>query len=168
MISKEAKKKYDKEYRYNNEEKLKKLQREYYQKNKEKIKARIKKYRQENPDAEDKDKRKARSKRYRKKHSLKCRMAIWKRRGINVTYESYKEMFENQEGKCAICGVSESKLKYKLCLDHDHRDGSARGLLCRKCNSVLGMIERESEKDFRDPLPILKNAIIYISAKSEK
>jgi len=163
MISKEAKRKYDKEYREKNKEKRKEYDKENYQKNKEKIKARVEKYRQEN--LEDKERRRTRSKKYREKHPLKCRMVQWKGRGINITYDGYKEMLKKQKSKCAICGVEESELKYKLCLDHDHRNGEPRGLLCRKCNSVLGMIERESEKDFRDPIPILKNAIKYIGKK---
>jgi hypothetical protein len=152
MTSKEAKKEYHKEYH-----------KKYYQKNKEEIKARVKKYRQENPGAEDQDKRKARSKRYREKNPIKSRLWTWKKRGIDITIDGYKKIYKEQEGCCRICGVNESDLKDRLCLDHDHRSGRVRGLLCRKCNSMLGFIERETEGSLRDPIPILKKAIIYIS-----
>lgn len=45
-------------------------------------------------------------------------------------------------GKCAICG----KEKDKLCIDHDHKTGEVRGLLCIKCNSNLGWYENNKEK----------------------
>lgn len=43
-----------------------------------------------------------------------------------------------QDGKCAICGQSEQELRRKLVLDHDHKTGKIRGLLCPRCNSMLG------------------------------
>jgi hypothetical protein len=165
MISKEAKRDYDKEYRKKNKEKAQKFQQEYYQTNKEKIKARIKKYRIEHPEKENKDKRKARSKRYRDNNPIKSRLSVWKSRGIKITVEDYKKIYKDQEGCCYICGVPEEKLKNKLCLDHNHKTGNPRGLLCHKCNSMIGFIERGYEVDFRDPIPILKNAISYISNK---
>ena len=79
-----------------------------------------------------------------------------------------EEIYQKQEGKCAICKVDESEFKSKLCLDHNHRNGHPRGLLCRKCNSVLGMFERNLKGEFRDPLPLLKNAILYIGGNSRK
>lgn len=53
-----------------------------------------------------------------------------------------------QEGKCAICRVSK-----ELCLDHDHRTGLARGLLCRSCNQREGMTDDPDVKAYRENPP---------------
>jgi len=42
-------------------------------------------------------------------------------------------MFEDQEGKCFVCGEEK-----KLRVDHDHKTKKVRALLCNHCNSVLG------------------------------
>lgn len=168
MISKEAKKEYDRERRLKKKEYFKEYSKKYYKENRAAILKRIKKYRKENPHAGDKEKRKLRSKRYREKNSLKSRMAVWKRRAINITIGDYEETYKKQEGKCAICEVHESEFKSKLCLDHNHENGNPRGLLCRKCNSVLGMFERGLGGELRNSLPLLKNAILYIGKNSRK
>ena len=55
--------------------------------------------------------------------------------GISLT--DYNRMFAEQEGKCWICSMHSSKLKYPLQVDHSHITGIVRGLLCNKCNSML-------------------------------
>lgn len=52
-------------------------------------------------------------------------------------------------GKCAICGSS-----YRLHIDHDHKTGQLRGLLCHFCNTGLG--------HFRDSPERLRAAIAYL------
>jgi len=42
----------------------------------------------------------------------------------------YFDLFDKQEGRCAICGRHQKELKHKLSLDHDHATGVIRGLLC--------------------------------------
>ncbi len=53
-------------------------------------------------------------------------------------------MLEEQNGVCAICGKPETKIfKNKvisLAVDHDHKTGKVRSLLCYRCNGVLGLI----------------------------
>jgi ferric-dicitrate binding protein FerR (iron transport regulator) len=49
---------------------------------------------------------------------------------------AYHRLLREQDGKCAICRVSESRRK--LDLDHDHATGMVRGLLCNSCNLGLG------------------------------
>ena len=60
-----------------------------------------------------------------------------------------------QNHACAICG---RVMKDKLFLDHCHKSGKLRGLLCCTCNSGLGM--------FKDNPELLDNAIRYL--KGEK
>ncbi len=60
------------------------------------------------------------------------------RRGI--TKEAYDEMLQAQGDECKTCsrpaGESRGGL---LCIDHDHRTGRVRGLLCHNCNVILGL-----------------------------
>ncbi len=46
---------------------------------------------------------------------------------------------------CDLCGVPESKFKYKLHVDHDHNNGKPRGLLCTICNSCISWYEKHQE-----------------------
>ncbi len=64
------------------------------------------------------------------------------------------EMYEEQDGCCKICGRDD--LLETLAIDHCHRNGKVRGLLCKKCNAGLGY--------FDDNIGKLKNAIDYLRA----
>jgi hypothetical protein len=70
------------------------------------------------------------------------RRAEWLKRAYGITVEQYNNLFELQEGCCALCGVApEDKPFHGLHVDHDHLTGKIRGLLCRWCNSMLGRVE---------------------------
>jgi len=51
-----------------------------------------------------------------------------------MTVEEYDERLASQGAKCAICSI---KPEYALHVDHDHRTGYVRGLLCIGCNRIL-------------------------------
>jgi hypothetical protein len=49
-------------------------------------------------------------------------------------------MYEEQNGRCAICQKFPLSSKtFDLYVDHDHKTGKVRHLLCMKCNALLGM-----------------------------
>lgn len=71
-----------------------------------------------------------------------------------ITLEDYNKMLAMQSGVCMICGQEESNGK-RLAIDHDHKTGAVRGLLCNHCNIGLG-------KFFDDP-SLLTAAINYLN-----
>lgn len=75
-----------------------------------------------------------------------------------ITTEVYDALVESQGGVCAICKAppSEKKNHPLLYVDHNHITKEVRGLLCRDCNSALGL--------FQDSPDVLKNAISYLSS----
>lgn len=73
-----------------------------------------------------------------------------------VTPEGFAELLESQLGGCAICHEPHVEgIKGKgLCVDHCHKTGAVRGLLCRNCNSGIGML--------KDSLTIVQSAARYL------
>lgn len=56
-------------------------------------------------------------------------------KGLGVTDAEYAAMLARQGGGCAICGTTPKTRR--LNVDHDHRTGAVRGLLCHRCNRAL-------------------------------
>lgn len=57
------------------------------------------------------------------------------RRKYGIDHSQYESMFVQQGGVCAICGKSQ---KRRFDVDHCHKSGDVRGLLCTSCNRMLG------------------------------
>lgn len=80
---------------------------------------------------------------------------------FGISMEDFDLMAAKQNYKCAICQmVPEIKIDSRgrtietLCIDHDHKTGKMRALLCRPCNSALGL--------FKDNTITVKNAVQYL------
>jgi hypothetical protein len=77
-----------------------------------------------------------------------------------ISLQEYEKMFEEQLGCCAICGRNQSEFKRALSVDHDHKTGKIRGLLCNGCNNrVLSVVENASN--------LIEKARIYLEKYSE-
>lgn len=63
------------------------------------------------------------------------------RRRYGLTPEEYAAM---RAAGCTICGASAEERK--LNVDHDHRNGKVRAVLCQQCNSMLGMAADAPER----------------------
>ena len=70
--------------------------------------------------------------------------------GISV--EEYDRMFKEQQGKCYLCNNEHSRRP--LNVDHCHKTGKIRKLLCDKCNLALGLVD--------DSVELLENFIRYL------
>lgn len=73
---------------------------------------------------------------------------------FNLSLENYNKIFQQQNGRCCICGKHQTELKKKLAVDHDHKTYTIRGLLCPTCNCAIGL--------FKDDVELLKSAINYL------
>lgn len=68
----------------------------------------------------------------------------WLKTAYGLTLEKWNQLLDEQNGGCAICGRIDSG-KRKLSVDHDHKTGKVRGLLCQMCNSnVIVAVEHYS------------------------
>lgn len=57
-----------------------------------------------------------------------------------LTPARYDEILAAQGGGCAVCGRHKEPDGRRLCVDHCHSTGVNRGILCKRCNMLLGMI----------------------------
>jgi len=126
---------------------VKETQKRYRDKNKEKL-ARVAK---EKYDA-DPEKFNARTAAWRlKPGSLEKERNKHYKRKFGITVEIYKEMYDKQNGLCAICCKPETihskggDSPMWLSVDHNHTTKKVRGLLCFKCNTTLSYFEKHGE-----------------------
>ena len=147
-------KKCNKQWRENNPDKVKEYQKQwekdnprnrtewgkqYYKDNKEKINKRFNQWAKDNPEKHKNGQRESK---------LKCKYGL--------SHEDWLAMWEGQDGKCKICEKPFINLS-KAFVDHDHKTGKIRGLLCSKCNGGIGF--------FDDNQKLIMRAINYLSIK---
>lgn len=73
------------------------------------------------------------------------------RQTYGMTAADYDAMLAAQGGVCAICRKFETRRDgggrvRHLSVDHDHRTGTIRGLLCYLCNSAIGAMADDPER----------------------
>lgn len=96
---------------------------------------------------------------YRCDECLRAANDVQQLRRQSCTADEYRAFAEAQNSRCAICGgVEGHRSRYgkvcRLAVDHDHRTGQVRGLLCNNCNRGLGR--------FKDSIENLQAAIRYL------
>jgi hypothetical protein len=78
----------------------------------------------------------------------------------NITHQEYTEMYHLQNHSCKICNTSKSLGGGNgLQVDHCHRTGKVRALLCPNCNTLLGSCN--------DNIDILESSILYLKEHSQ-
>lgn len=53
-----------------------------------------------------------------------------------ITLSDFNSLVKKQDEKCALC-----KKKEKLVIDHNHKTGRIRGLLCKRCNYLMAGVD---------------------------
>lgn len=76
-----------------------------------------------------------------------------------LSKEDWGVLFNSQNGLCAICHRTQDSLKKnrikRFCVDHDHKTGKIRGLLCSNCNyRILSAL--------RDRIDLAQNVVTYL------
>ena len=83
------------------------------------------------------------SKKYQSTHPEKVRaQKLMRKFGINL--DEYNTRFIAQNGVCAICKLPPANGR-NLCVDHNHETDKVRGLLCDRCNMILGRIGESAD-----------------------
>lgn len=67
-----------------------------------------------------------------------------------LTEDDYQKRYAQQNGSCSIClehltNVFDEVITKSQAIDHCHKTGIIRGLLCRQCNTALGMLKDDIE-----------------------
>ena len=78
------------------------------------------------------------------------------KQAYGITLEEFNVLLNNQNNCCAICAevFSIKKMSLKPFVDHNHKTGEVRELLCLNCNSIIGYS--------REDVLVLKAAIKYL------
>ncbi len=81
---------------------------------------------------------------YRKSNKSKVNATRIKTK-YGITVEEWKVLFDKQKGCCEICGTHQSEITHTLHIDHCHRTGKVRSLLCRACNHAVGNVKENRD-----------------------
>ena len=70
-----------------------------------------------------------------------CRIIAQRQKTLGITEAEYREFYRRQSGKCGICQRRLYSKRYKrFAVDHCHKTGRIRGLLCTNCNTAIGLL----------------------------
>jgi hypothetical protein len=118
-----------------------------------------KKWREKNPRNATKQSQGWREKNPIKSQELNRRKLL---RKYGLTIKEWEELFDKQNGTCAICNLPETLIDRgtlrRLAVDHCHSTGKVRALLCSKCNKAIGLLN--------DDLTLLNKAVSYLEHHS--
>lgn len=54
-----------------------------------------------------------------------------------ITEQQYEQLLQLQDGRCYICNRAATTFRKRLSVDHNHRTGEIRGILCHFCNTQI-------------------------------
>ncbi len=87
---------------------------------------------------------------------------VYYKRMYGISKKEYDLMLYLQNNKCKICGKP-NKNNRNLSVDHNHKTRKVRGLLCSKCNSILGLCN-ESMEILLNVISYIKDSNVYIDS----
>jgi putative ubiquitin-RnfH superfamily antitoxin RatB of RatAB toxin-antitoxin module len=146
----------NKDYAEKNRDRLKKYRQDIYyadvEASRKKACDNMKKFRERNPEAHKAIAKRSREKRSAIGEDQACKRRIHLRNTYGITDADYERMMESQGRVCAICRKPETRKDGRtgkfchLAVDHSHKTGKLRQLLCAKCNYLTGVIESNRER----------------------
>ncbi len=104
------------------------------------------------PEQTRKEKRESRQRREkswtpkRREIERRRKYEIWVRKQYGLTLRDVDRMYDEQGGRCGICGTRQPRGRGGFHVDHCHSTNKVRGLLCAPCNMMLGLAEDSKEK----------------------
>lgn len=137
-------------YRDSDPARTRKRAKAYYRKNKVALNAYSRSYREDNRE----------SIKEQKKGYFRDNKTAFRERALRqkygMTLDDYDGMLAEQGGCCAICGADNSRTKNSeyFAVDHCHKTGKVRALLCHPCNGGIGLLQ--------DDPAVLEAAIAYL------
>ena len=96
-----------------------------------------------------------RSKKYREKNKKRLLNQRYLK-NYGITTDEKMDLLKQQNYHCKICGNKVNMISGHI--DHNHKTGKVRGILCRECNTAIGL--------FKDNINNLKRAIKYLSIQN--
>jgi hypothetical protein len=63
-----------------------------------------------------------------------------------ISLRDYEQMLRDQRGVCAVCHQTNADPTKSLSIDHDHRTGRVRALLCQPCNMAIGLMKDSADR----------------------
>lgn len=90
------------------------------------------------------------------------------RRTYGITLEQYDDLLKKQKGCCPVCERHHTEIKGSLCVDHNHKTGEIRGLLCTYCNRYRVGHHTDSELVARIARYLKKGTGWYVPKKKPR
>jgi hypothetical protein len=88
------------------------------------------------------------------KRNPKSHQAYGLKKRFGLSLEQYDQMLKDQDLKCAICNKHQEILTRRMAVDHCHKTGRLRALLCNSCNRGIGL--------FADDANLVEKAASYL------
>ena len=95
------------------------------------------------------------AKKYRTEQGSLIMRGYYLKKKYGISLDDYEKMHSDINGCCEICGEPSATLN----VDHCHKSGSVRGLLCFHCNLGLGY--------FKDKVSFLERATVYLRKQND-
>lgn len=133
---------------YKNRKDRRAAEKRYRTRNKDAVRARLDAY-----DAAHPEMRRDIAARWRAKNPGYYRARKLKTR-YGLTEAAFESLLDGQDRACAVCRCNLDAKGVVPCVDHDHNTGDVRGVLCRACNTGLGL--------FKDDPELMRAAAAYV------
>jgi hypothetical protein len=110
-----------------------------------------------NPKREEERLRREKNKGFWKSCSAEHKRGVYLQWKYGLSTKEYQGLVEAAGTDCPICGKSFGEVVPVV--DHDHKNNLVRGIICRQCNSAIGML--------KDDADILMRAIMWVGLSKQ-